>query len=81
MCIAYFPTEAHRTQIDTGYSSLALEDVELLPKILDFSAAFEDRQVLLAWNKALYEHIYVSYTLERSEDGQTFNPVHDKTSD
>lgn len=73
-----FPAEAARTQIDTGYTSLALEDVEQLPKILDFSATFEDRQVLLAWNKALYQHTYVSYTLERSEDGEIFNPVHDK---
>jgi fibronectin type 3 domain-containing protein len=73
-----FPAVSSRMQLDTGYASLALEDIVALPKILDFSAAFEDGQVLLAWNKALYANTYVSYTVERSEDGENYFPVHDK---
>lgn len=73
-----FLTGTSRTQLDTGYASITLEDAAALPKILDFSAAFEDGQVLLAWNKSLYANTYVSYTVERSDDGENYAPVHDK---
>ncbi len=70
--------EPGSTNIDTGFASASLDEVIPLPKIIDVSLAFESNQAIIAWNKKLYETTYVSYTVERSDDGVNFSPVHAK---
>jgi fibronectin type 3 domain-containing protein len=60
-------------KVDTGFVYLGLEDFEELPKPKDLRVNFEDHVALLSWNGALFDKIYNSFWVERSEDkGRTF---------
>jgi uncharacterized protein len=63
-------------KVDTGFVFLGLEDFKPLPKPIDLKATFQDHTALLSWNGALYEKIYNSFWVERSEDnGRTFKRI------
>ncbi len=48
-----------------------------LPKPPEVEAQFGDRTVSVQWNGFYFNHIYVSYRVEKSEDGTHFTPVND----
>ncbi|MEL6835482.1 MAG: hypothetical protein AAFP77_20950 [Bacteroidota bacterium] len=63
--------------IDTGYVAISLGDTYTLPKVVDVSASFGDRQAIVSWNKEIFNLFYVSYEVERSEDGVNWAPIRD----
>jgi len=61
--------------IKDGGVFIGLQDYQTLPKPLDLAAIFTDKKVMLNWNYAIHKQEYNSYQVERSEDGQNFEPV------
>lgn len=55
--------------IDTGFFSISPKDKFPMPKIVEVEADFGDRMATISWNKELFKQFYVSYRIERSEDG------------
>ena len=55
--------------VDTGYISLSPADLYLLPKVREVLVDFSDKQAIVSWNKELFKSFFVSYVIERSEDG------------
>ncbi|NBW36351.1 MAG: hypothetical protein EBR30_15295 [Cytophagia bacterium] len=62
-------------KVDTGFVYLGLKDFQPLPRINDLRAQFEDQTVNLSWNATLFEKVYNSFWVERSEDGIKFNRI------
>lgn len=62
-------------KVDTGFVYLGLKDFQPLPRITDLRAQFEDQTVNLSWNATLFEKIYNSFWVERSDDGVKFQRV------
>ncbi|WP_156125393.1 fibronectin type III domain-containing protein [Cellulophaga sp. Hel_I_12] len=48
---------------------------EELPQPIGLAAVFGDGNVLLSWNFNLLQGLYTSYTIERSSDNQTYDPL------
>ena len=63
--------------LDTGLVFLAGSDRTELPAPVQVSATFDDRRVMLRWNKYYHESTYVAYQVERSTDGTSFVPITD----
>ncbi|SMO52637.1 fibronectin type III domain-containing protein [Solitalea koreensis] len=68
----FVKTPEGSAKIDTGFVFIGTEDYTPLPKPIDLRAEFGNRSVLLSWNKFLYEDVYTSYVVERSENGTDF---------
>lgn len=66
-----------RVVIDTGFISVSAKDQFLLPKIREVEAVFGDRMATVSWNKDLFASFYVSYQVERSEDGVNWQSLKD----
>ncbi len=66
-----------RTSIDTGFFSISPKDKFALPKTLEVKADFGNRVATISWNKTLFQQFYVSYQVERSEDGLSWQPLRD----
>lgn len=62
--------------VDTGFVYVAAGQQLALPKVPDLQADFEDRKAIISWNKQLMVPFYVSYLIERSEDGLNWAPIH-----
>lgn len=73
-----YPAGITTVAIDTGFTSVAPKERFQLPKVLEVQADFEDKRVTVSWNKQRFEQFYVSYQVERSEDGVTFETLHEK---
>ncbi len=56
-----------------GYGFIVMDDYKELPPPVYFSATFGDRSALLSWNARLQKSLFVSYWIEKSEDGENFN--------
>ncbi|UII26434.1 hypothetical protein LVD15_24580 [Fulvivirga maritima] len=67
------PTEIE--EIDFGFVYAGLEDYEPLPKIYDLQAIFGDKAVMVSWERKNFDGIYNSFILEKSEDGENYQPV------
>ncbi|MBX2929152.1 MAG: fibronectin type III domain-containing protein [Saprospiraceae bacterium] len=67
-----------RSPIDTGFFSISPKDKFPLPKILEVEADFGNRVATISWNKTLFEQFYVSYRVERSDDGLLWESLRDK---
>lgn len=63
--------------VDTGFFSISPKDKFAMPKIVEVEADFGDRMVTVSWNKELFKQFYVSYRVERSEDGVIWNSLRD----
>ncbi len=59
-----------RSIIDTGFFSIGVNDKFPLPKVQEVAADFGNRMATISWNKELFRQFYVSYRVERSQDGQ-----------
>jgi fibronectin type 3 domain-containing protein len=68
----------YRTAIDTGFFSISTADKFPLPKILEVQADFGNRTATVSWNKNLFQQFYVSYQVERSADGQMWEPLNNR---
>nr|WP_294785603.1 hypothetical protein [uncultured Flavobacterium sp.] len=64
--------------IDYGGIFIGLKDYEPLPKPMDFTAHFMDKNAMLSWNYKVLASIYGSYYVERSTDKKNFKRVTDK---
>lgn len=73
----YAAVPEHIQKIDTGYVYVEPQDHEALPKPVKLEADFEDKKVMLSWDKSYYEHLYIAYKVERSEDGKSFASISD----
>ncbi|MBX2928675.1 MAG: hypothetical protein KF852_12645 [Saprospiraceae bacterium] len=65
------------TPIDTGFFSISTNDKLILPKVQETQADFGHRMATISWNKELFKQFYVSYRVERSEDGVTWQSLRD----
>ncbi len=66
------------SRVDTGSVAVGTNDVYTLPKILEVTANFDNRSVLISWNKELFKLFYVSYIIEKSEDGLNWSSIRSK---
>jgi len=66
-----------RTSIDTGFFSISASEKFALPKVLEVKADFGNRVGTVSWNKTLFQQFYVSYQVERSDDGLSWKPLRD----
>lgn len=57
---------------------VGLKDYEPLPKPIDFTGNFTDKNAMLSWNFKILSHAYGSYYVERSLDKQNFKRITDK---
>ncbi len=72
----YTPVPIAVLKIDTGYVYAGIADYQELPVPIELSAKFSDRSVQLHWNGELFQDIFTSYLVERSDDeGQTFQQI------
>jgi fibronectin type 3 domain-containing protein len=65
---------------DTAFAFTGLSEYMPLPKPLDLTARWEDKQVMLSWDIISLQHIYNSYIIERSTDGKNYTSVSDNAS-
>ncbi|UYW01822.1 fibronectin type III domain-containing protein [Flavobacterium agricola] len=61
--------------INTGAYMLGLSDHEELPKITDFTAIPDDKQIMLSWGIERLNNVYSAYMIERSDEGKDFIPI------
>ncbi|MBC9932773.1 hypothetical protein [Chitinophaga qingshengii] len=66
---------ASKMKIDSGGVFIGLKDHQPLPAVTDLGALFGDRSVVLSWDYSLLTSYYVSWAIERSVDGKTFERV------
>jgi fibronectin type 3 domain-containing protein len=64
--------------IKEGKSLSGLAYYEKLPKPKRLFANFLDKRVILSWNASTYEKLYITYFVERSEDGKKFTPLNNR---
>lgn len=62
---------------DTSFIFMSCSEYSPLPKPLNVSAEWSDRQVRLSWDILSLEHIYNSYKVERSTDGKNYTAISD----
>jgi uncharacterized protein len=62
---------------DTAYTIVEMRNSAQLPKVNAVEAEFGDRRVTLRWQIDYYEQVYSSYIVEKSEDGELFQPLDD----
>ncbi len=66
-------------KIDTALVYMGLDDHNELPEPKDLFAIYGDRVVNLRWPVAFLNDVYVSYTIERSDDGgKTFKSINNR---
>ncbi|MCP4123083.1 MAG: hypothetical protein GY751_15125 [Bacteroidetes bacterium] len=63
--------------IDTGHVAISLVEHFELPKVIDVKVTFGNRQAMISWDKEIFSFFYVSYVIERSQDGVEWAAVHD----
>lgn len=66
--------------VDTAFAFTGLSEYFPLPKPLDLTARWTDRQVTLSWNILYLNHIYNSYIVEKSLDGENYTPISENAS-
>ncbi len=55
-----------------------LTEYEELPKPVDFTASFKDKEVILSWNSGILYDYYNKYKIEKSTDGVHFSSITEK---
>ena len=63
--------------VDTALVTASAVVPDPLPAPPEVEAQFGDQTVSIQWNGFYFNHIYVSYRVEKSEDGARFTPVND----
>jgi fibronectin type 3 domain-containing protein len=60
---------------DTGFVYTGVDEYMPLPKPLAVQGEFGDKGVILHWERKLFENLFISYSVERSEDGIHFEKI------
>lgn len=60
---------------DTGFVFTGIDEYMPLPKPISVKGEFGDKGVILHWERKLFDHIFTSYSVERSEDGVNFSKI------
>ena len=55
-----------------------LSEYEELPKPVDFSVTFKDKEAILSWNSGILKDYYNNYKIEKSTDGVTYAPLRER---
>ncbi|MDR1371096.1 MAG: hypothetical protein LBJ72_13385 [Dysgonamonadaceae bacterium] len=58
-----------------GYGFVVMDSYKELPPPVYFSAEFGDKMALLSWNVRLQKSLFVSYWVEKSENGKNFKKM------
>ncbi|MDR0763025.1 MAG: hypothetical protein LBF01_00825 [Bacteroidales bacterium] len=66
--------------IDTAFAFTGLSEYMTLPRPLDLTAQWADRQVTLSWDIMSLQHIYNSYIVEKSTDGKNYTAISENAS-
>lgn len=61
--------------INTGAYMLGLSDHEELPKVTDFTAIPDDKQIMLSWGVERLNNVYTAYMIERWDEDGGFIPI------
>lgn len=61
--------------VDTALALAKAQQPAALPAPVEVAGSFGDQVVTLSWNVFYFQHIYVSYTVEKSTDGVTFTKL------
>src|SRR5690606_14823350 len=63
-------------KVDTGFVFLGMQDYKPLPKLRDVKAEFDDHLALISWDGAMFDKVYSSFWVERSDDnGKSFHKI------
>jgi fibronectin type 3 domain-containing protein len=62
-------------EIESSATLVNIELFEPLPKPMDLTGIWGDKNVLLTWDYQSYKNLYTSYNIERSEDGKNFTAL------
>lgn len=60
---------------DTGFVFTGIDEYMPLPKPIAVQGEFGDKGVILHWERKLFENVFISYSVERSEDGIHFEKI------
>lgn len=60
---------------DTAFAFTGLSEFQPLPPPIGLEASWGDRRVELSWNILYRSHLYNSYIIERSTDGENFTRI------
>ena len=73
----YIPLPDTLPAPDTAFYFTGLSEYRPLPQPIDFSAAWDDKKVMLSWNIFYLKEVYNSYVVEKSRDGKQYAPISD----
>jgi uncharacterized protein len=72
----YAAANPYKLKMDTGFVFTGPSDAKPVPAPYDLEAQSMPKSVLLSWSKTLFEQLFTSYIVERSDDeGKTFYSV------
>lgn len=72
----YMADNPYKVKTDTGFVFTGFSDAVPVPAPYDLQVQSSSGAVLLSWNKALFDHIFTAYIVERSDDkGKTFHSI------
>ncbi len=71
----YANIPSHIMEVDTAFVYVGMQDYEPLPALRDVAVKFDDHLAMVSWNGVMYEKIYNSFWVERSDDGKTFEKI------
>ena len=60
---------------DTAFAFTGISEYVPLPKPIDFTAKWDNQRVFLSWNILYLNHIFNSYVIEKSPDGNHYTPI------
>ncbi len=60
---------------DTASVFTGISEYEPLPGPVGFYVEYADKTALLRWNKYVHNDIYISWEIERSDDGNNYHPL------
>ena len=66
------------SEVKKGFSIVKTDKVIKLPKPLDLVTVPQDKSIILTWEHGLFRDLFVAYFVERSEDGENFEPLNSR---
>lgn len=71
------PAFQPKIPVDTGITSIDMRELYALPKPIDLKCRPGDKVAYLSWDAAIFSRFFVSYNIERSEDGLNWKRLND----
>ncbi len=60
---------------DSASVFTGISEYSPLPKPAEFDVEYADRTALIRWNKYVHNDVYISWEIERSDDGEHYHPL------